>query len=222
MMPRNLNRRVEVITPIDDRALALRLEEVLRVCLADDTLAWELGPDGAWAKVPTIRGMGTHRRLEVLAGERARGAAPNPARAATVPGVVMAAGGLVTRRSGNGKPEVLLVHRPAYDDWSFPKGKAQNGEAPADAARREVLEETGFECTVGAEVATLEYPDRAGNRKLVRYWAMSVASGEFAPNSEVDEIRWLPIEGALHLLSYDRDRAVLRSHLAGRRSGRRR
>jgi 8-oxo-dGTP diphosphatase len=128
----------------------------------------------------------------------------------------------VTRRNGNGKPEILLVHRPAYDDWSFPKGKAQNGETPADAARREVLEETGLECTVGAEVATLEYPDRAGNRKLVRYWAMSVDSGEFAPNSEVDEIRWLPIEGALHLLSYDRDRAVLRSHLAGRRSGRRR
>ncbi len=216
MMPRNLNRRVEVITPIDDRALALRLEEVLRVCLADDTLSWELGPDGAWAKVPTIRGMGTHRRLEVLAGERARGAAPNPARAATVPGVVMAAGGLITRRGGNGKTEILLVHRPAYDDWSFPKGKAQNGETPADAARREVLEETGLECTVGVEVATLEYPDRAGNRKLVRYWAMSVDSGEFAPNNEVDEIRWLPVEGALHLLSYDRDRAVLRSHLTGR------
>ena len=69
---------------------------------------------------------------------------------------------------------------------------------------------------MGPEVATLEYPDRNGNRKLVRYWAMSVASGEFAPNNEVDEIRWLPADGALHLLSYDRDRAVLRSFLAGR------
>ena len=65
-------------------------------------------------------------------------------------------------------------------------------------------------------MATLEYPDRAGNRKLVRYWAMTVASGEFTPNNEVDEIRWLPADAALHLLSYDRDRAVLRSFLTGR------
>ena len=150
MMPRNLNRRVEVITPIDDPSLRLRLEEILRVCLADDTLAWELGPDGTWAKVPTTRGMSTHRRLEALAVERARGAAPDPGRAATPAGVVVAAGGVVTRRSSNGKPEVLLVHRPAYDDWSFPKGKAKHGEPLADAARREVLEETGYECTVGA------------------------------------------------------------------------
>ncbi|MFH1330652.1 MAG: polyphosphate kinase 1 [Actinomycetota bacterium] len=216
MMPRNLNRRVEVIAPIDDPSLCLRIEEILRVCLADDTLAWELGPDATWAKVPTTRGMCTHRRLEALAVERSRGAAPNPVRAAAPTGVVIAAGGVVTRRSGNGKPEVLLVHRPAYDDWSFPKGKAQDGEALADAARREVLEETGYECTVGPEIATLEYPDRTGNRKLVRYWAMSVTAGEFAPGSEVDEIRWLPVDGALHLLSYDRDRAVLRSHLAER------
>jgi 8-oxo-dGTP pyrophosphatase MutT (NUDIX family) len=216
MMPRNLSRRVEVITPIDDTRLRLRLEEVLRVCLADDTLAWELGPDGAWTKVPTTRGMSTHRRLEALAVERARGAGPDPARAAAPTGVVVAAGGLVTRRSGNGKAEILLVHRPAYDDWSFPKGKAMRDEALVDAARREVLEETGYECTMGPEVATLEYPDRNGNRKLVRYWAMGVATGEFAPNIEVDEIRWLPADAALHLLSYDRDRAVLRSFLAGR------
>ncbi|MBS1195397.1 MAG: ppk, partial [Actinobacteria bacterium] len=216
MMSRNLNRRVEVATPIDDPVLRLRLEEILRVCLADDTLAWELGPDTTWAKVPTTRGMSTHSRLEALAVERARGAAPDPDRAVILTGVVVAAGGLVTRRSGNGKPEVLLVHRPAYDDWSFPKGKAMPGEALAEAARREVLEETGYECTLGAEIATLEYPDRNGNRKLVRYWAMTVASGDFAPNNEVDEARWLPADAALHLLSYDRDRAVLRSHLATR------
>jgi polyphosphate kinase len=216
MMPRNLNRRVEVMTPIADPALCLRLEEILRVCLADDMLAWELGPDGIWAKVPTTRGLDTHRRLEALSLERARGAAPDPDRAATPAGVVVAAGGLVTRRSGNGKPEILLIHRPAYDDWSFPKGKAQPGEAPEEAARREVLEETGYDCVIGAEIATLEYPDRAGSHKLVRYWAMTVTEGEFLPNSEVDEARWLSADGALHLLSYDRDRAVLRSFLAGR------
>ena len=222
MMPRNLNRRVEVMTPIADPALCLRLEEILRVCLADDTLAWELGPEGTWAKVPTLAGMNTHRRLEALSAERARGAAPDPARAEAPTHVVMAAGGVVTRRAGNGKPEVLLVHRPAYDDWSFPKGKNQAGEEPAEAARREVLEETGYECTVGAEIATLDYADHSGNRKIVRYWAMTAAGGDFVPSSEVDEARWLPAEAALHTLSYDRDRAVLRSVLTERRSARRR
>lgn len=216
MMPRNLNRRVEVLTPVRDPGLCLRLEEILQICLADDTLAWTLGADGAWAKVPAGRGMNTHRRLEALSLDRARGAAPDPVRAATVPGVVMAAGGLVTRRGSNGKPEVLVVHRPAYDDWSFPKGKAQEGEAPADAARREVLEETGYECTAGPEVATLDYPDGSGHQKLVRYWAMTPTGGEFHPNAEVDEARWLPADAALHLLSYDRDRALLRHYLAGR------
>jgi polyphosphate kinase len=222
MMPRNLNRRVEVMTPIADPALCLRLEEILRVCLADDTLAWELGPEGTWAKVPTLAGMNTHRRLEALSAERARGAAPDPARAEAPTHVVMAAGGVVTRRAGNGKPEVLLVHRPAYDDWSFPKGKNQAGEEPAEAARREVLEETGYECVVGAEIATLDYADHSGNRKIVRYWAMTAAGGDFVPNSEIDEARWLPAEAALHTLSYDRDRAVLRSVLTERRSARRR
>ncbi|MBN2113119.1 MAG: polyphosphate kinase 1 [Acidimicrobiia bacterium] len=216
MMPRNLNRRVEVMTPITDSSLCLRLEEVLRVCLADDTLAWGLEPDGTWAKVPTNRGVNTHRRLEALAVERARGTGPDPVRAAAPTGVVLAAGGLITRRTGNGKPEILVVHRPRYDDWSFPKGKAGDGEGPQEAARREVLEETGYECTVGPEIATLDYPDRLGNRKMVRYWAMTVGAGEFAPNNEVDEVRWLPPEGALHLLTYDRDRALLRSYLTKR------
>ena len=150
--------------------------------------------------------------------DRARGAGPGPG-----PGGRPGGGGGGGRRPGHparrrgGKAEILLVHRPAYDDWSFPKGKAIDAsEALVDAARREVLEETGYECTVGPEIATLEYPDRNGNRKLVRYWAMGVAAGEFTPNSEVDEIRWVPADGALHLLSYDRDRAVLRSYLTGR------
>jgi 8-oxo-dGTP diphosphatase len=217
MMPRNLSRRVEVVAPIEDPGLCLRLEEILQVCLADDTLAWDLGPTGTWSKVPTTRGLGTHRRLQELGLERARGAAPDPARATTVSGVVVASGGVVARRGEAGHLEVLLVHRPAYDDWSFPKGKALDGEPVADAALREVLEETGYRCSAGPELATLDYLDRNGSRKLVRYWAMTVTGGEFAPNAEVDEIRWLTSEGALHLLSYDRDRAVLRSFMAGKR-----
>jgi len=112
---------------------------------------------------------------------------------------------------------VLVVHRPAYDDWSFPKGKALDGEPAPDTALREVLEETGYQCSLGPEIATLEYADRHGSRKLVRYWAMTAVGGGFTPNVEVDEVRWLTSEGALHLLTYDRDRAVLRSLLAGKR-----
>jgi polyphosphate kinase len=217
LMPRNLNRRVEVVTPIDDPGLCRRLEEVLQVCLADDTLAWELGADGAWSKVPTTRGVNAHLRLQLLALDRARGAEPDPAAAAQAPAVVLASGGLVSRSGPGGSTEVLLVHRPAYDDWSFPKGKAGEGEPAAEAALREVLEETGHSCSLGAEVATIEYPDASGKRKLVRYWAMTPIGGEFRPNSEVDEIRWLTADEALSLLSYHRDRAVLRSHLAARR-----
>lgn len=217
LMPRNLNRRVEAVTPIDDPVLRLRLEEILQVCLADDTLAWELDGEGEWVKVPTSRGLSTHHRLQVLSLERARGSAPDPDRAAAVSGVVVACGGLVGRRNDAGKIEVLLVHRPAYDDWSFPKGKTLDGEAAAEAALREVSEETGYRCSLGPEIATLEYVDRNGNRKLVRYWAMTTTAGEFAPNAEVDEARWLSAEAALHLLTYDRDRAVLRSYLAGKR-----
>jgi len=217
MMPRNLDRRVEAVAPIDDQSLRLRLEEILQVCLADDTLAWELGPTGTWTKVPTERGVNTHLRLQALSVERARGAAPDPAWATTISGVVVASGGLVGRRNEGGKFEVLVVHRPAYDDWSFPKGKALDGEPAADTALREVLEETGYQCSLGPEIATLEYTDRHGSRKLVRYWAMTAVGGGFTPNVEVDEVRWLTSEGALHLLTYDRDRAVLRSLLAGKR-----
>jgi polyphosphate kinase len=217
MMPRNLSRRVEAVTPIDDPSLCLRLEEILQVCLADDTLAWELDSGGTWSKVPTNRGLSTHRRLQALSLERARGAAPDPVRATTVTGVVVASGGVIGRRNEAGRVEVLLVHRPAYNDWSFPKGKALDGEPPAEAALREVLEETGYRCSLGPEIATLEYTDRNGSRKLVRYWAMTATGGDFAPNAEVDEARWLSADAALHLLSYDRDRAVLRSFLAGKR-----
>lgn len=217
MMPRNLNRRVEAVTPIDDPLLRLRLDEILAVCLADDALAWELGANGTWAKVPTDRGLSTHLRLQTLSLQRAHGAMPDPARAPEVQGVVVAAGGLVARRAENGRLEVLVVHRPAYDDWSFPKGKNLDGERAAQTAVREVLEETGYRCSLGAEIATLEYLDRNGNRKLVRYWAMAATGGEFSPNAEVDEARWLTGEPALHLLTYDRDRAVLRAFLAGRR-----
>jgi 8-oxo-dGTP diphosphatase len=123
---------------------------------------------------------------------------------------VRAAGGVVWRPGADGR-EVLVVHRPKYDDWTFPKGKADPGEDDLDCARREVTEETGFTCRTGAEVASTSYVDHQGRPKRVRYWSMVVVGGSFAPNREVDEVRWLAPPAAAALLSYDRDRALLAS-----------
>jgi 8-oxo-dGTP pyrophosphatase MutT (NUDIX family)/phosphohistidine phosphatase SixA len=122
---------------------------------------------------------------------------------------VVRAGGGVVRRAGPGGEEVLLVHRPRYDDWSFPKGKADSGEADEQAALREVEEETGYACDLGQELPSTRYQDARGRPKVVRYWTMRVESGEFEPHDEVDEIRWLRRRDALELLTYDRDREVL-------------
>jgi len=133
--------------------------------------------------------------------------------------VVRAAGGVVWRRDpaiggkGIAGVEVLLVHRPAYDDWTFPKGKNEPGEADEDAARREVEEETGLRCRLGAELTSVEYPN--GERtKSVRYWAMTVESEQpRPPDHEVDASRWLAHGEAQVLLTYERDRTVLQSLL---------
>jgi 8-oxo-dGTP diphosphatase len=106
---------------------------------------------------------------------------------------------------------VLVVHRPRYDDWSLPKGKLGPGESEADAAMREVLEETGFSCELGQEIGQISYFDRDDVRKVVRYWEMRPVSGSFAPNDEVDDARWVSIDEALDLLSYERDRALVRA-----------
>ncbi len=123
--------------------------------------------------------------------------------------LVEAAGGVVWRRSAGGVIEILLVHRPRYDDWTVPKGKLDAGETHAGAALREVEEETGLRCTLGPELASTSYRDRRGRPKRVRYWAMTPVGGRFTPTDEVDEVRWLPVEEAKALLSYPRDREVL-------------
>ena len=126
---------------------------------------------------------------------------------------IRAAGGIVRRR-GSAGPEFALVHRPRYDDWTFPKGKAEPGEADEDNAEREVREETGLRCERGPEVATIAYDDHAGRPKTVRYWLMYPAGGAFVPNDEVDQLRWVDAPTAAAMLTYDHDRRVLESALA--------
>jgi 8-oxo-dGTP diphosphatase len=122
---------------------------------------------------------------------------------------VRAAGGVVWRRSPAGALEVLVVHRPRYDDWGLPKGKAEPGESDADCAQREVEEETGLRCTIGDEVGAVEYVDNQGRPKVVRYFAMQPEGGAFSPHAEVDEVRWLDVASAVRKLTYAHDRALL-------------
>ncbi len=120
--------------------------------------------------------------------------------------VVRAAGGVIMRKAQDGRPEILLVHRPKYDDWTLPKGKATAGESYEACALREVEEETGLVCELGEEVAVSEYEDASGRLKRVRYFAMTPPAGaEASPQNEVDAVRWLTRERALEELSYGRD-----------------
>ena len=122
---------------------------------------------------------------------------------------IRAAGGLVCRHDEQGVAEILLVHRPAYDDWSFPKGKLEPGEHEEDAARREVEEETGLRCRLGNEVTTTRYRDSRGRTKTVRYWLMTPIGGKLEAANEIDDARFVPIADAGALLTYARDRELL-------------
>jgi 8-oxo-dGTP pyrophosphatase MutT (NUDIX family) len=124
---------------------------------------------------------------------------------------VRAAGGLVCRRNEDGAAEILLVHRPAYDDWSFPKGKLEPGETEEDAAAREVEEETGLRCRLDRELTTTRYRDARGRLKTVRYWLMTPIGGRLEAANEIDEARFVPVAEAAAVLTYQRDRELLDS-----------
>lgn len=128
---------------------------------------------------------------------------------------VRAAGGVIWRE--HDRLEVVVIHRPKYHDWSFPKGKNEPGETDEECALREVAEETGLRCELGAELASVRYLDRNGRRKQIRYWAMQTTGAAAGWDDEVDVLCWLPLDAAAQRLSYERDAAVLDSfrELAG-------
>ena len=122
---------------------------------------------------------------------------------------VLAAGGLIVRDDGR----IAVIHRPRYADWSLPKGKLDPGESFEDGAVREVLEETGVRARILGELDATSYVDRKGRDKLVRWYRMEPEGdpAEFAPNDEVDELRWLTPGEAGALLSYPHDRALVQT-----------
>ncbi len=127
---------------------------------------------------------------------------------------VRASGCATWRRSSTeGTVEFLLVHRPRYDDWSFPKGKLDPGETDEECARRELAEETGLSAELGPELTAVEYVDHRGRPKLVRYWAVEItgpqSTATFEPNDEVDRVAWLSPQACLAELSYDHDRTLV-------------
>ncbi|MCY7302878.1 MAG: NUDIX hydrolase [Thermoleophilia bacterium] len=101
--------------------------------------------------------------------------------------------------------EVLLVHRPQYDDWTFPKGKVESGESDEECAVREVEEETGLRCSLARELEPTSYLDAKKRPKTVRYWVMEVVGGALRFDFEVDAARWVTINEAARLLTYARD-----------------
>lgn len=123
--------------------------------------------------------------------------------------VVRAAGGVILRSVEDEHVEVLLVHRPKYDDWTLPKGKLLVGEDEHDAAVREVEEETGFRCEILGEIGATTYRDHNELPKTVRYFRMRRLAGHFAPNDEVDEVRWVPLSEIASLTTYPHDAELL-------------
>ena len=141
-----------------------------------------------------------------------------PDRGATI----RAAGGVLWREVTGAGPdpvvEVVVVHRPQYEDWSLPKGKLAPGEREVDGAIREVLEETGYHVRLGRPLGETRYLKEQGGLqrpKVVRWWAMEATGGVFTPTREVDELRWVSLAEAHSLLTRETDRDLLERFVRG-------
>jgi 8-oxo-dGTP diphosphatase len=124
---------------------------------------------------------------------------------------VLAAGGVLWRSGTDGDDDILetaVVHRPRYGDWSLPKGKPEPGEHLLETAVREVAEETGLSVVVGRRGVRTHYLVPQG-AKQVDYWLMRATGGDFAPNDEVDDLRWVPVDDAAEMITHEHDRTVL-------------
>jgi 8-oxo-dGTP diphosphatase len=123
---------------------------------------------------------------------------------------IRAAGVVLWRPGGDGseQPELALIHRPKWFDWTFPKGKVEPEERSKDAARREALEETGMRVELCFRLPTQHYLAK-GRPKRVHYWAAVRVSGSFQPNREVDRLEWLPASAARRRLTYEHDRELV-------------
>ena len=136
--------------------------------------------------------------------------------------IVRAAGGVVWRKAATNRVELLLVHRPGegYDDWTFPKGKRDSIDSTEeDCALREVWEETGFHCRIGHELARVNYTDRKGRPKRVRYWTMTISGGEESYSNEVDDMAWMSPDKARKKITYERDLLIIDCFESYLRSG---
>lgn len=121
----------------------------------------------------------------------------------------LAAGGLLWRKGARGT-EILLVHRPKYDDWAFPKGRLDPGESLLQCAIREVEEETGITARVGRKLPRVVYVKPSGKHKKVAFWAMTAIAGSFTPNNEIDKVKWVPIAKAAKRLTYKADGRLIK------------
>ncbi len=130
---------------------------------------------------------------------------------------ILAAGTLPWRREAGGRLQVAVIHRPKYDDWSWPKGKLDPGESFAAAAARETYEETGLMVRLGHPLPISTYAlanGRTGSTKVVRYWAAEVTGGDGGLVNEVDEVAWLDVDAAIDRLSHPRDRDQIKALVA--------
>ena len=128
--------------------------------------------------------------------------------------MILAAGGLVWRPGGDG-PELAVVHRSRHEDWSLPKGKLEEGEAPDAAAVREVDEEVGWHARITAYADRVTY-EVDGDPKVVFFWHMEPVEEGSGPAEEVDRVEWLPPDEALRRLSYEGERELVRREAPGR------